>query len=361
MRKLILAILLLLIAVPAMAQITSTAPELRFRRTDTASPPTILDQWRFIDYGGLYQLQRSATGNFATFTTPWSIDSAGNMTFTGSVTATSFSLYPGLGAKRFVYSDATGALASTAAPTNGQLLIGSTGAIPVVAGLTGTANQITVTSGAGSVTLSIPSDANLPTATTVGSAYIYRAGGTDVAVADGGTNKSSWTQYSIPYASTTTVLSEIAPAASSILVTNGSNVPSLAVDIPTAVTIGSAYIYRAGGTDVPVTDGGTGLSAISIGQLPYGSGTNTMLALAADTTDTRKFLRELSIAGVAQARLTAAQAQMENAQLKFGMFTKELEDEAGKMAGGYKFDPQKMAFVKLPEKPKEPVKTVEKK
>jgi len=37
----------------------------------------------------------------------------------------------------------------------------------------------------------------------------YQPGGTDVAVADGGTNKSSWTQYSIPYASETTTLSAI--------------------------------------------------------------------------------------------------------------------------------------------------------
>ena len=101
---------------------------------------------------------------------------------------------------------------------------------------------------------------DLAAGVTIGSAYLYRVGGTDVAVADGGTNKSSWTQYSIPYASATTTLGEIAPAASAILVTNGSNVPSLATDIPTAVTIGSAYIYRAGGTDVPLADGGTGAS-----------------------------------------------------------------------------------------------------
>lgn len=42
--------------------------------------------------------------------------------------------------------------------TNGQLPIGSTGADPVLATLTGTANQITVTSGAGSITLSGPQD-----------------------------------------------------------------------------------------------------------------------------------------------------------------------------------------------------------
>lgn len=59
-------------------------------------------------------------------------------------------------AKSFLYSDAAGQSATTAAPTNGKLLIGSTGAIPVSATLTGTANEITVTNGAGSITLATP-------------------------------------------------------------------------------------------------------------------------------------------------------------------------------------------------------------
>jgi len=39
---------------------------------------------------------------------------------------------------------------------------------------------------------------------------IYQTAGTDVAVADGGTNKSAWTLYAIPYASATTTIGEIA-------------------------------------------------------------------------------------------------------------------------------------------------------
>lgn len=49
-----------------------------------------------------------------------------------------------------------GAIVEAAALTNGQLLIGSTGAAPVAAGISGTTNQITVTNGAGSITLSAP-------------------------------------------------------------------------------------------------------------------------------------------------------------------------------------------------------------
>ena len=41
---------------------------------------------------------------------------------------------------------------------NGQLLVGVTGGPPVAASLTGTANQVNVTNGAGSITLSTPQD-----------------------------------------------------------------------------------------------------------------------------------------------------------------------------------------------------------
>uniref|UniRef100_A0A6M3IZK6 Putative tail protein n=1 Tax=viral metagenome TaxID=1070528 RepID=A0A6M3IZK6_9ZZZZ len=52
----------------------------------------------------------------------------------------------------------TGDITSIGAATDGQIPIGSTGADPVLAALTGTANQITVTNGAGSITLSTPQD-----------------------------------------------------------------------------------------------------------------------------------------------------------------------------------------------------------
>ncbi len=72
---------------------------------------------------------------------------------------------PASTAKSFLYIDANNKLASTAAPTNGQLLIGSTGNIPAVASLSGTSNQVVVTPGAGSITLSTPQ--NIDTAAVV--------------------------------------------------------------------------------------------------------------------------------------------------------------------------------------------------
>jgi hypothetical protein len=75
-----------------------------------------------------------------------------NPTLTGSVT------FSGMTAKTMVYLDASKILASTAAPTNGQVLIGSTGNVPALGSLAGTANQIIVTPGAGTITLSAPQD-----------------------------------------------------------------------------------------------------------------------------------------------------------------------------------------------------------
>jgi hypothetical protein len=52
----------------------------------------------------------------------------------------------------------TGAIQATAQPTDGQVLIGYTGQNPVLANISGTSNQIDVTNGAGTITLSLPQD-----------------------------------------------------------------------------------------------------------------------------------------------------------------------------------------------------------
>lgn len=79
----------------------------------------------------------------------------------GAATGTSVTL-SGLTANSFLYSGTSGLLTTTAAPTNGQLLIGSTGAAPVKATLTGASNQVSVTNGAGSITLGLPSTLTIP-------------------------------------------------------------------------------------------------------------------------------------------------------------------------------------------------------
>lgn len=68
---------------------------------------------------------------------------------TGAATLTDHGILLGSGA---------GPVTPLGVASNGQLPIGSAGADPVLAALTGTANQVVVTNGAGSITLSAPQD-----------------------------------------------------------------------------------------------------------------------------------------------------------------------------------------------------------
>jgi len=72
----------------------------------------------------------------------------------------------------------TSAIASLGVATNGQLPIGSTGADPVLATLTGTANQIVVTNTAGSITLSTPQDIHTGASPTFRKITLYAPAGT---------------------------------------------------------------------------------------------------------------------------------------------------------------------------------------
>ncbi|PKM96792.1 MAG: hypothetical protein CVU79_11660 [Elusimicrobia bacterium HGW-Elusimicrobia-3] len=83
------------------------------------------------------------TFDLLTLTTPLGVASGG----TGLAT---------LPSNRVLYGAGTGNVASLAALTNGQLLIGNTGNAPSVAALGGTSNQVIVTNGAGTITLSLP-------------------------------------------------------------------------------------------------------------------------------------------------------------------------------------------------------------
>mgnify|MGYP003134395332 FL=1 len=143
---------------------------------------------------------------------------------------------------------------------------------------------------------------------------IYRAGGTDVPVADGGTGASTLTDGGVLLGSGTGAVTAMSVLADSeMIVGNGSTDPvaesgatlrtSIGVgtgDSPqfTAVNIGAASdttlarsgagdltvegnaIYRAGGTDVPVADGGTGASSFTANYVLLGNGTSAFQVIA---------------------------------------------------------------------------------
>ncbi len=176
---------------------------------------------------------------------------------TGRATATAYA--PLLGG-----ITATGAHQSAAAGTSGQLFqSGGASAVPAWT----TATYPTTAGASGKVLQSdgtnyVETTVTYPS-TTGGNGKILRSNGTNF-IETTTTYPSVTTVNQILYSSIANGVAGLATANSGVLVTSGAGVPSIATDIPTAVTIGGQYAYRAGGTDVPVTDGGTGVSVAGI-------------------------------------------------------------------------------------------------
>lgn len=114
-----------------------------------------------------------------TLSTPQSIGTGSSPTFAALTIS-------GLTANSFLYAGVGGALTTTAAPTDGQLLVGSTGAAPVAATLTA-GTGITITNGAGSITIAttgVISSLNGLTPST--QSFAVGTAGTDFAISSSG-------------------------------------------------------------------------------------------------------------------------------------------------------------------------------
>lgn len=94
------------------------------------------------------------SGGAASFILSRALNQAGQ-TISGVVTLSGVQFDTTATANSVAWFNGSSALLSTAL-TDGQLLVGSTGAVPVAATITGTANQVNVANAAGSITLSTP-------------------------------------------------------------------------------------------------------------------------------------------------------------------------------------------------------------
>jgi len=150
------------------------------------------------------------------------------ITFDGTITLDAGVI---AGATSITSTTFVGALTGTA---SGNLVSGGALGTPSSATLTNatglpiaglTASTVTAL-GVGSIELGHASDTTIARVSagvaSIEGKNIYVAGGTDVAFADGGTGLSSWTQYLIPYAATTTSIGQIAIGTSGqVLTSNG--------------------------------------------------------------------------------------------------------------------------------------------
>lgn len=215
-------------------------------------------------------------------------------------------------------------------PTNGKLLIGN-GTNYTLANLTqSSANQVIISNGSGSITLSLPQDINTSAnvqfnTTTVSNSYVttltlgqpvgYNTSGlysfslspsmpvkTDsgsllvsalisltsdvtgiLAVTKGGTGLSSTTANRILYSSSNNVIADLPFIANGVVQYNGSGMPIVSTILSTTVQSNITQL----GTLVPalpINSGGTNLSTTpSNGQLLIGNGTNYTLATLTGT------------------------------------------------------------------------------
>ena len=87
---------------------------------------------------------------------------------------------------------------------------------------------------------------------------------TTLGVANGGTGATTLADGGLVVGNATGAVEVVAAGTTSQILVGGgaATKPAWGTDIPTGVTIGTGYIYRAGGTDVPTADGGTGISTL---------------------------------------------------------------------------------------------------
>lgn len=127
--------------------------------------------------------------------------------------------------------------------------------------------------------------------TTGTSGQLYQSGGPSAVPGwTTSTFASTYSASTILYSNGANTVTGLATANNGILVTSAGGVPSISTDIPTAVTVGGAYNYRAGGTVVAVTDGGSGRGTAPAYGLLAGGTTSTGVQQSVTTGTTNQIL-----------------------------------------------------------------------
>ena len=187
--------------------------------------------------------------------------------------------------------NATNAVTATAEGATGQFLIGTTGAVASWFAA-GDAGKVLTTNGVGSaLTWETPTTGVV---TSIGNGTNTTVTGTAaVPVVDLDADISGMT--SITMADTGSIQTTVVDTDTLLIqgydVDGTAYVPFITItnaddptcDLNTGVTLGTKYIYRADGTDVPVADGGTGASTFTDGGVLVGATAAAIEALAVGT------------------------------------------------------------------------------
>lgn len=183
-----------------------------------------------------------------------------------------------------VLGSGTSAVTVTSQPTDGQLLIGSTGVDPVLGSITQPAAGLTVTGGSGSITLALADDLaaveGLATtgmaARTASNTWATRTitAGTGISVADGdgvSGNPTISSAATVPI-SFPTDSGTATPSANALTVAGGTGINTAGSGATVTVNLD---------TPVAETNGGTGQTTYSTGDILYASASNTLSKLTA--------------------------------------------------------------------------------
>jgi hypothetical protein len=204
------------------------------------------------------------SGNNITATASWNLGGSVSISVSGT---TNHALQLG---------NASGSLTSLGVATNGQLPIGSTGADPVLATLT-PGTGISITNGAGSITIATDGSATLSTLTgNTGGAISPTAGNINtvgtgsITIAGSGstltTQLTGLTNHNVLVGAGTATITNVAPSATS-------GIPLISQGASADPTFGTAV----------VAGGGTGAVSFTAHSLLLGQGTSAITALGAAT------------------------------------------------------------------------------
>lgn len=219
--------------------------------------------------GTTNQVTASASTGAVTLSLPQSIHTAATPTFAGATLS-------GLTANSFTYTGAGGLLSATSAPTNGQLLIGSTGAAPVAAALTA-GTGVSVTNGAGSITL-----ANTGVTSAVAGTGIGVSGATGaVTISNNGVTSATGTANQVNVSASTGAVTFSLPQ--SIATSSAPTFAGATLSSPLVVPVGSVSAVSVGFTSDPNT-GLYSSSHDSLGLVTGGAARFTLSTSAMTTT-----------------------------------------------------------------------------